>query len=347
MSLWRFLVVRTLTTIALVWLAASSMLLLVRIAPGDPLAEFRIRPGVTQGDVDREAARIGLHDPWWTYYGRWIGHAARLDFETSIRYQRPVTALVAERALNTAMLAISALLLATVIGLPLGVIAGSGRQPIVTAAVRVASTVALSAPPLLTSLILAWFAARSGWFPIGGLHDVNAEQFSALERLRDLLWHLVLPVIALALPLAATFERLQADAVTTVRAEPFILAALARGIPESRVLWRDLWRPALGPVIALYGLAAGHLLSGALAVEFVTAWPGLGRLMFDALDTRDLPLAAGCAAAAALFLGVWTALSDLALRLIDPRLREAIGTARRESAALARAPGTVEEPQPW
>jgi peptide/nickel transport system permease protein len=349
MSLWRFLVVRTLTTIALVWLAASSMLLLVRFAPGDPLADFRLRAGVTQADLDREAARRGLDERWWSYYGVWIGRAARLDFGESIRYQRPVTELVGERAMNTAVLALSALFVATVIGLPLGVIAGSGRSGSVAAGIRFSSTVALSAPPLLTSLILAWFAARTGWFPIGGLRDVNAEHFGAIARFRDLLWHLVLPVIALGLPLAATFERLQADAVSAVRAEPFILAALARGIPASRVLWRDLWRPALGPVVALYGLAAGHLLSSALAVEFVTAWPGLGRLMFEALGTRDLPLAAGCAAAAALFLGVWTMLSDLALHLVDPRLREAIGRARRESTWLPRpaATWTVEEAQPW
>jgi peptide/nickel transport system permease protein len=336
----RFLVVRALTALALVWLAASSMLLLVHLAPGDPLADFRLRPGVTEADIQREAERIGLHDAWWTYYGRWISHAVRLDFGASIRYERPVTELVAERATNTAMLALSALLVATVIGLPLGVIAGSGRPRAAATSIRLASTLALSAPPLLTSLILAWFAARTGWFPIGGLRDVNADQFGAFDRLRDGLWHLALPMLALALPLAATFERLQADAVEAVRAEPFVLAAQARGLSASRVLWRDLWRPALGPVVALYGLAAGHLLSGALAVEFVTAWPGLGRLMFEALATRDLPLAAGCAAAAALFLGVWTMASDLALRLVDPRLRDAAGGGPAESTWL-------EEPQPW
>lgn len=363
----RFVVGRGLTTLALVWLAASSMLLLVRVAPGDPLAESRVRPGVTEEELRQEAHRLGLDVPWWQYYGGWIGHAVRLDFGASVRYGRPVTTLVAERAMNTATLALSALLVATVIGLPLGVIAGSGRPRGVAAAIRFGSTLGLSAPPLLTSLILAWFAARTGWFPIGGLRDVDAERLGAIDRLVDAVWHLVLPVTALALPLAATFERLQADAVEAVRAEPFVLAALARGLPASRVLWRDLWRPALGPVVALYGLAAGHLLSGALAVEFVTAWPGLGRLMFEALGTRDLPLAAGCAAAAALFLGVWTMISDLALRLVDPRLRDAADggpgstglggglgdsswlrlSLARDAAATTVAGVAAEEPRTW
>ena len=343
----RFLLLRTITTIALVWLAASSMLLLVRLAPG--WAPENYRPGITALEIAREKARLGLTEPWWTYYGRWIGNAIQLDFGASTRYQRPVIDLVGERAMNTALLALSALLVATLIGLPLGVIAGSGRPAPLAAGIRFLSTLSLSAPPLLTSLILAWFAARTGWFPIGGLRDVNVEQLDAMGRLRDVIWHLALPVTALALPLAATFERLQADAIETVRAEPFVVAALARGVSSSRVLWRDLWRLALGPVVALYGLAAGHLLSGALAVEFVSSWPGLGRLMFEALGTRDLPLAAGCAAAAALFLGVWTMLSDLALRLVDPRLREADTgelheTGLREAGLHEKA---LPEPQPW
>jgi peptide/nickel transport system permease protein len=350
----RFLLVRAITTVALVWLAASSMLLLVRLAPGDPVAEARFTPGATAVTIAHERERLGFDRPWWTLYGDWLGHAIRLDFGSSLRYERPVTQLVAERAMNTAVLALSALFLATIVGLPLGVIAGSGRPRFVAAIVRVASIMALSAPPLLISLIFAWFAARTGWFPIGGVRDIDAERFALVDRVRDALWHLTLPAIALAVPLGATFERLQADAVSAVRAEPFIVAALARGLPHSRVLWRDLWRPALGPVVSLYGLAAGQLLSSALAVELVTSWPGLGRLMFDALGARDLPLAAGCAAAAALFLGVWTMLSDLALRAIDPRVRDATSLEAHESMLLSRATSSVspahvavEEPQPW
>jgi peptide/nickel transport system permease protein len=351
--LMRFFVVRAITTVALVWLAASGMLLLVRLAPGDPVADQRFMQGMTPEQIVRERQRLGLDRSWSALYGDWFVHALRLDFGTSLRYQRPVPQLVAERAKNTAVLALAALLLATIVGLPLGVIAGSGRPRPIAIAIRVASMVALSAPPLLMSLILAWFAARTGWFPIGGVSDVDAEHFAFIDRLIDALWHLALPATALALPLAATFERLQADAVSAVRAEPFILGALARGVPQSRVLWRDLWRPALGPVIALYGLAAGHLLSGALAVEFVTSWPGLGQLMFDALGARDLPLAAGCAAAAALFLGVWTMLSDLALRAIDPRLRDAAGedarglTSMADARAAALARVAVEETPRW
>jgi peptide/nickel transport system permease protein len=324
-TLLRFLIQRTASAVVLIWLAASGMLGLMRLSAGD-FAQAMAPTGASLEAIAQDRARLGLDRSFGQYYAAWLGRAVRLDFGTSYHYNRPVTSLVIERAANTALLAMTALALATIAGLPLGVIAGSGRAPIAARIVHAGSLVALSLPPLLTSLVFAWFAARTGWFPIGGISSAGAADLSFIARAGDLAWHLVLPSVALALPLAAVFERLQADAVSAVRAEPFILGALSRGIPVDRVIWRDVWRPALGPVLAIYGLSAGQLLSGALAVELVTAWPGLGRLMLDALGLRDIPLAVGCAAAAALFLSIWTSISDLALASIDPRTHAAIGS---------------------
>jgi peptide/nickel transport system permease protein len=138
----------------------------------------------------------------------------------------------------------------------------------------------------------------------------------------DLLRHLVVPAAALALPLAAMFERLQAQAMREVIGEPYVLAALARGVPRSRVLWRDALKAALRPIASVYGLVVGTLLSGSFAVEIITTWPGLGGLMLEALRARDAYLVAGCAAAGSVFLACGTLLSDAALALVDPRARE-------------------------
>ena len=124
------------------------------------------------------------------------------------------------------------------------------------------------------------------------------------------------------MPLAAMFERLQAQAMSDVVGQPYVLATLARGVPRSRVVWRDALKAALRPVAALYGLVVGTLLSGSFAVEVITAWPGLGRLMLDALRARDVYLVAGCAAAGSLFLAAGTLMSDAALALVDPRTSE-------------------------
>jgi len=230
---------------------------------------------------------------------------------------------------NTALLAVSALALATAIGLPLGVISATRAAGPVTAAIRASSLVLLSTPPLLTSLVLVFAAARTGWLPTGGMQtpgptDLGVHTANSISagRTLDLLRHMVVPVLALALPLAALLERLQAQATTEVIAQRFMLATVARGVPRSRVVWRHALKAALAQVAAMYGVIGGTVLSGSFVVEIVTAWPGLGRLTLDALRARDLYLAAGCAAAGALFLAAATLLSDLVLALVDPRVAE-------------------------
>jgi len=143
---------------------------------------------------------------------------------------------------------------------------------------------------------------------------------NGLPWLLDVLRHLPLPVLALALPLAGTFERLQAQALASALTEPWVSAARARGIPESFVLRRHAWRLALKPVAAIGGLAFGALLSGSFVVEMVTAWPGLGRLTYDALMHRDLTLVAGCAAAGTVLLAVGLFAADALIAWSDPRV---------------------------
>jgi ABC-type dipeptide/oligopeptide/nickel transport system permease component len=132
----------------------------------------------------------------------------------------------------------------------------------------------------------------------------------------------VIPSVALAFPLAATLERLQAGATAETLQQPFMVAALARGVPRSLLVWRHAFRASLVPVLGIYGVIVGTIFSGSFAVEIVTNWPGLGRLMLDALFARDIHLVAGCAVAGSCFLAVGTIASDVALSLVDPRLRE-------------------------
>ena len=213
---------------------------------------------------------------------------------------------------------VQALIVATLVGLPLGIVSGSRPSGAVTSLIRAASVVLLSMPPLLTSLLLVFIAARTGWFPIGGMQSGATGGAAVL----DLLHHLVVPALALALPLAAMFERLQSEAMHEVIGQPYVTAALARGVPRSRVVWRDAFKAALSPVASVYGLVVGSLLSGSFAVEMITTWPGLGLLMLEALRARDVYLVAGCAATGSVFLACGTLLSDVALALADPRARE-------------------------
>jgi peptide/nickel transport system permease protein len=309
---------RLIFALFLVFAVSSASLVLARLAGGDFVTgAFGIE--ARRETVEQARARLGLDQPVGAQYRDWLLRVARLDLGRSLLYDRPVADLIPERAANTAILAVTALLFATLVGLPLGVIAGSRQGGLVPGAIRGASLVLLSMPPLLTSLFLIFVAARTGWLPVGGMRSPGAPDAGLTL---DLLYHLIVPAAALGLPLAAMFERLQAQAMSEVIGAPYVLAALARGVPRSRIIWRDALKAALRPVAAVYGLVIGTLLSGSFVVEVITAWPGLGRLMLDALQARDVYLVAGCAGAGSIFIAAGSLISDAALAGVDPRVRE-------------------------
>jgi peptide/nickel transport system permease protein len=312
---------RLLFALFLVFAVSSASLVLAQLAGGDFVTQS-LGIEAHRETIEQARARLGLDKSIGAQYRDWLGRVVRLDLGRSLLYDRPVSDLIPERAANTAILACTALLFATLVGLPLGVVAGSrrgGAGGIVPGAIRGISLVLLSMPPLLTSLFLIFVAARTGWMPIAGMRSPG-EPATGLTV--DLLRHLIVPAGALALPLAAMFERLQAQAMAEAIGAPFVLATLARGVPRSRVVWRDALKASLRPVAAMYGLVVGTLLSGSFVVEVITAWPGLGRLMLDALQARDVFLVAGCAGAGSIFLALGTLLSDAALALVDPRVAE-------------------------
>jgi peptide/nickel transport system permease protein len=313
----RYLVRRLAFAIFLVIAVSSASLVLARLAPGDFVTSSLGGQASAQA-LAQARARYGLDKSIGAQYIEWIAAAGRLDFGQSLAYDRPVRDLIPERAANTAILALTAIVLATLVGLPLGVISGSRRGGLLGGAIRAASLVLLSMPPLLTSLFLVFLAARTGWLPIAGMRAAQTPEGGALL---DLIRHLVVPAAAIGLPLAAMIERVQAQAMRETADRPFVLATIARGVPPARVIWRDALKPALRPIASVYGLIIGTLLSGSFAVEVITAWPGLGNLMLNALRARDVYLVAGCAGAGAVFLAFGTFISDLALALVDPRGR--------------------------
>src|SRR5215475_3278227 len=304
-----YIIRRLLFAVVLVFAVSSASLLLARLSPGDYVTES-LGIQAKRADIDAARERYGLNRSFAEQYASWLSGVVRLDFGRSMQYDRPVSELIPERAVNTGILALTALVVATLVGVPLGVVTGTRRDGVVSAAIRAVSVLLLSMPPLLTSLFLVFLAARSGLLPVGGMTSSNGG---------ELLSHMIVPVAALALPLAAMFERLQAQAISETIGQPYVLATLSRGVPETRVIWRDEFKNALRPIASIYGLVVGTLLSGSFAVETITAWPGLGQLMLNALRARDVYLVAGCAAAGSIFLAAGTLMSDAALALVDPR----------------------------
>jgi peptide/nickel transport system permease protein len=314
----RYLLTRLAFALVLVFVVSSAALVLTRMAPGD----FSEVSGseLTAEERARVRERLGLNRSIAAQYLSWAAGAVRFDFGQSLLYSRPVGALVRERALNTAVLASMALILATLIGIPLGIYSGT-RAGVGHAVVRAISVIGVSVPPLIGSLALVFLAARTGWFPVGGMTSAGGLEMTWAAWLADLARHLPLPALALAIPMAATLERLQSEAIESASRERFVAASRARGVDRARSILRPAWPVSLRPVLGLYGVMIGGLFSGSFVVEVVTSWPGLGRLMFDALKARDLFLVAGCAATGAFFLAAGTLLADLLLAWTDPRVR--------------------------
>ena len=311
----RFMLRRAVFAALLVFVVSSASLVLAHLAPTDDA--FGTDPAI----LAAERHRLGFDRPLNEQYADWITRSLRFDFGESLRFRRPVAALIRERAWNTALLGASALVIATVIGIPLGVFTGSRSRGPLAVLARGTSLAVLSVPPLVTSLVLLVLAARTGWFPAGGLPAVPSGA-GWLEAAGITARYLLLPAFALALPIAASLERLQSRSLSEALAEPCVWAALARGVPERRVIWKHALRLALKPVLAIYGITIGSVLSGSFIVEIVMSWQGLGDLMYQALQARDLYLVAGCAAAGSFCLAFGILVSDLALAAVDPRVEE-------------------------
>ena len=304
---------RLLASVLLVWFVASCAFLLSAVGP-EPLAI-----GASQEEIEAWRRETGADRPLLERYVRWLGGAVRGDLGTSSLYRAPVAPMVVGRAANTAVLAVTALLLALAIGLPPAIHAARHPTSLLSRAIRGTSLALLSVPPFVGALALVFLAARTGWLPLGGM--TSSADLSGVAWMADVLWHLPVPALALALPLAATFERQQAAALAEALALPAVQNARAKGVPPRRVVYAHAWRLSLKPVAALGGLALAALLGGAFVVETISAWPGLGRLIHDAVRARDVALVSGCAIAGSAMLAAGIFLSDLLVAWLDPRAR--------------------------
>jgi peptide/nickel transport system permease protein len=313
MTLARFAVRRAVSGAVFALVVASITLVLARLAPGDPGG---LGPDATPEEIAAIRAELGLDQPLIVQYVRWLRGLTRLDLGPSTLFHRPVSGLVRERFLNTSLLALAALIVGTAIGLPLGRVAAASST-LAARAIRAASLGVISVPPLVSALVIVYIAAVTGWAPVGGM---TSGGLSGVAWLADLARHLPVPTLALALPLAATIERLQSGALSDALGRPFVAASRARGLDVAATIRRHAWPASLAPVLGTYAVLVGGLFSGSFVVEVVTAWPGISRLMVDALRARDVWLVAGCGAAGAVALTIGTTLADVIHAAVDPRV---------------------------
>jgi len=294
------------------------------LAPGNYFDEMRLNPQISAETVAALRAQYQVDRPLPVRYARWVSSLLHGEMGFSFAYNSPVAPLLWVRARNTLLLTLTSTLIAWALALPLGLWGATtlGRLP--DRVLSSATATLLAIPDLVLALGLLILAVRTGWFPTGGMVSVGFENLSPLQKLRDIVLHLELPAIALVLSALPILVRHVRAAVAEVLEAPFLRAAASHGIPRRTLLYRYALRAAANPLISLFGLSVGALLSGSLLVEVVMSWPGLGPLLLEAILARDLYVVIGGVLCSTVFLAAGNFLADVLLYWADPRIRTGV-----------------------
>ena len=308
--------------VAAILVIATINFALVHAAPGDPATVIAGQSGATDEKFLNELrAEYGLDKPFLVQLGTYLGKVVTLDLGYSYRQRRPVSDLILERLGPTLLLTLSAFFLSLIGGVLFGTLAGIRHGKWSDLAISMLALLLYATPVFWLGLMLVLvFSIQLGWLPAFGYSDIRASSFGAVEYALDVATHLLLPAITLSAIYMAVYTRLMRSSLIEVAAEDHVKTARAKGLTEPAILRGHMLRNAALPVITFAGLQVGALIGGAVVVETVFSWPGLGRLTFDAVTTRDYPVLLGLFLVMSILVIFVNLLTDLLHRLIDPRI---------------------------
>ncbi len=328
----RYVVKRLFQAIPLLLGIATITFFVVHLAPGDPmdmLLEPRLRRQVDPEAIELMRQKYGLDRPIHVQYVKWLGSLLQGDLGESFHYRRPVADLIAERIPYTLLLTIPALLFDALIGMGLGIVSAVKQYTRTDKTLTLGSLVIYSVPGFWLALMLVLvFSVHLGWFPTSQTRSLDYDLLSWPGKLLDLLWHLALPVFVLGVASAAGTARYMRNRLLEVLSEEYVLGARARGLRERIVILRHALRNAMIPILTIYGLSLPFLLGGAVLIERVFAWPGLGLLGVEAVNGRDYPVILATTMIAAVLIILGNLLADVTYAIVDPRVSYDKGVAR-------------------
>lgn len=298
--------------------------LIMHLAPGSPTDVMTdLNPKVSDLAKERLTKLYGLDQPLHVQYWRWLKRLAVLDFGQSFAPDgRPVINKIAERMPITVTINLLSLFLVIIISVPIGVYSATHRGSLFDQATTVFVFLGFASPTFWVALLaMILFGVNLGWLPISGLKSLNHDQLSLLGRLGDYAWHLLLPVTLSALVSLAGMSRYMRGNMLEVIRQDYITTARSKGLSETTVIYRHALRNALMPVITILGLSVPGLIGGSVIFESIFAIPGMGKLFYDAVMSRDYPLVMGGLVISAALTLVGNLLADLGYALADPRVR--------------------------
>jgi peptide/nickel transport system permease protein len=295
---------------------------MMHLAPGDIADTISQSMGGADEEIlNQIRADYGLDQPFIVQLGNYIGKVIRFDLGYSFFYNQPVTKLIFQKLPATLLLVLTAQLLALIIGVFLGVFSAQRPNGLSSHFVSFLALFGYSAPVFWSGLLLLiGFSLHIQWFPVAGMRDVTIEGNFWVESV-DIMRHMALPVISLSSIFLALYSRLSRATMMEVLGSDYIRTAKSKGLTDREIVYKHALKNSLSPVITLAGLQFSAVVSGAVLVESVFSWPGLGTLAFDSIIARDTPTILGILFFSALVVIIGNLLTDLALRLVDPRVR--------------------------
>ena len=322
MPVLRSLLSRGIQGLALVFAVVVLNFVLVHAAPGDPVETIAGASGGMSPELMAQLrTQYGLDKSLPVQLGVYLGKVFSGDLGYSYFFNLPVTQMIAERVPATLLLVLSSVLLAFVVGTTLGVLSSRKPNGVLSQFITVLSMIGFAAPVFWMGIMLViLFASVIPILPVSGMRAADASG-GGIKDVLDVLYHLVLPTVTLSLVYLAQYSRLSRSSMLDVLGADFIRTARAKGLAERVVLYKHALRNALLPVVTVLGLQFGNVMAGAILVETVFNWPGLGRLAFDSVLRRDYPTILGVLLFSSIVVIVMNIVTDLCYRLIDPRIK--------------------------
>jgi peptide/nickel transport system permease protein len=294
---------------------------LLQLAPGDFFDAMRLNPQISGQTVDSIRSQYGLDQPLPIRYERWLRSVLKGQLGFSLASNSPMAPLIRVRARNTLLLAGTATVIAWLLALPIGIWSAGKRGTWGDRIGGLATSTILTIPDLLLFLCLLLLAARTGWFPSGGMVSPGIDDLDLWGKIKDVAFHLVLPSMGVALVTLPMLVRHVRSAMLEVLESPFVRAARGHGIPRARLLFRYALPAASNPLISLFGFSVATMLSASALAEVVLSWPGLGPLLVESILSRDVYIVVAIVMCSSLFLVVGNLFADLLLFASDPRIR--------------------------
>ena len=295
--------------------------LFIHIVPGNFLSELKSNPQVSRQAIRLYEEKFNLNKPVINQYLIWLKNILKGDMGYSFSYKAQVKKVIASRAKNTLLLALSAVFFTWIFVIPLGIIAALHRNKFIDRFISLFSYLGISSPSFLLAMVLLYFAYISGLLPLGGMRSLRFYELSTAGKILDIARHLIIPTVALSFGSISSLQRIMRANMLEVLGSSYILAAKARGISKGRILYIHALKNALNPMITIFGYQFSSLLSGAALTEIIVGWPGLGQVTLEAVRKQDLYLVMGSMIIGGILLIVGNLIADILLACFDPRIR--------------------------